>query len=61
MIQNFELTVEQQFHVAAIAVELQRLSDEKKNELILDLMKMMLMKDNIIKDFIGREVGRGLF
>lgn len=48
----FELSLEQQFEVERVRQEAQTLPREQVLNLLLDVSKMLLVKDNLIRDLM---------
>lgn len=48
------LTIEQQFNMKVYEDQVQHLSPEQARELLLDLMRQTMVKDNVIRHLIKR-------
>lgn len=57
MSEQTRLTVEQQFHLRKIADQTKALSQEQAQELIVELQRHMMMKDNLFKQMIKKDWG----
>ena len=57
MSEQNNLTLEQQFHLRKIAEQTKALSQQQAQELIIELQRQMMMKDNLYKHLIGHEWG----
>lgn len=55
---NLSLTMEQQFSLRRYEEDLKNLSTEEKDKIIMSLMKQVMVKDNLLKQFIKEEVNR---
>ncbi len=47
-----ELTMEQQFNMKVYEEQVKRLSAEQAQEFLLDVMRQLMVKDNVIKHLI---------
>lgn len=54
--QAFNLTMEQQFKFTTIKKELHKLTPDQKNDYILSLVEHVMIKDNVIKDLIRKQL-----
>ena len=57
MSQPTQLTVEQQFHLRKLADQTKALSQQQAQELIVELQRQMMVKDNLYKQMIKHEWG----
>jgi hypothetical protein len=48
----FELTLEQQFHVRLMEQSTERLSREQMQELLIQTAKLLMVKDNVIRNLM---------
>lgn len=55
MSENNTLTIEQEFHLRKIADQTKSLSQQQAQELIVELQRQMMMKDNLFKQLIKHE------
>lgn len=55
MSENKTLTIEQKFHLRKIADQTKSLSQQQAQELIVELQRQMMMKDNLFKQLIKHE------
>ncbi|MEN9521598.1 MAG: Phycobilisome degradation protein nblA [Cyanobacteriota bacterium] len=55
MSENNTLTIEQKFHLRKIADQTKTLSQQEAQELIVELQRQMMMKDNLFKQLIKHE------
>ncbi|MEO0012037.1 MAG: Phycobilisome degradation protein nblA [Cyanobacteriota bacterium] len=55
MSENNTLTIEQKFHLRKIADQTKSLSQQQAQELIVELQRQMMMKDNLFKQLIKHE------
>lgn len=49
-----ELTVEQEFEIRRIQQEMQNISQEQAHNLLLQVSKLLMVKDNLIKDLMKK-------
>ena len=52
-----QLTIEQKFHLRKLADQTKALSQEQAQELIVELQRQMMVKDNLYKQMIKHEWG----
>ena len=52
-----QLTIEQKFHLRRLADQTKALSQEQAQELIVELQRQMMVKDNLYKQMIKHEWG----
>ena len=57
MSQPTQLTIEQQFHLRKLADQTKALSQQQAQELIVELQRQMMVKDNLYKQMIKHEWG----
>jgi hypothetical protein len=50
----FQLSLEQQFELSRMQQNAQGLSEEQARDLLLDVTRMLMIKDNLIKDMLRR-------
>lgn len=55
MSENNTLTIEQKFHLRKIADQTKSLSQQQAQELIVELQRQMMMKDNLFKKLMKHE------
>lgn len=48
----FELSLEQQFNVKALELSTQNLSLDRMRELLIELSKQLIVKDNVLRHLI---------
>jgi hypothetical protein len=48
----FELSLEQQFNVKAVELSTQNLSLDRMRELLIELAKQLMVKDNVLRHLI---------
>lgn len=48
----FELSLEQQFNVKALELNTQNLSLEQMRELLIEMSKQLIVKDNVVRHLI---------
>lgn len=53
---SFELTVEQQFHLRLVEDSAHQMSCEQTRELLIQLSRQLMVKDNVIRDLLKRGV-----
>lgn len=51
----FELTLAQQLSLQQYIVEIEQMSAEECQEMAVAIMKQMMMKENLIKELLGRD------
>jgi Phycobilisome degradation protein nblA len=51
-VESFKLTLEQQFQMRLIEHETEALSREQMSELLIQTSRLLMVKDNIIRDLI---------
>lgn len=49
---DFELTLEQQFHLKLMEVSTQNLSREQLHDLLIQSAKLIMLKDNVIRSLV---------
>jgi hypothetical protein len=49
---SFELSMEQQFHMRLIEQTMQEMPREQMQEMLLQLTRLLLVKDNVIRDLV---------
>jgi len=49
---SFELTIEQQFKLQSIKNDIEKASREQLQEMMIDLTKMLMVKDNVIRSLL---------
>jgi hypothetical protein len=52
-----ELTMEQQFYLRAYADDAKKLTAEQAQQLLLDVMKQAMIKDNVIRHLMRQGMG----
>ena len=52
-----QLTIEQKFHLRRLADQTKALSQQQAQELIVELQRQMMVKDNLYKQMIKHEWG----
>jgi len=52
-----QLTIEQKFHLRQFADRTKALSQEQVQELVVELQRQMMVKDNLFKQMIKQEWG----
>ena len=57
MSEQTQLTIEQKFHLRRLADQTKALSQEQAQELIVELQRQMMVKDNLYKQMIKHEWG----
>lgn len=57
MSEQTNLTIEQKFHLRKIADRTKSLSPQQAQELIIELQRQMMIKDNLFKQIIKHEWG----
>lgn len=57
MSEQTSLTIEQEFHLRKIADQTRALSQQQAHELIVELQRQMMIKDNLFKQIIKHEWG----
>lgn len=55
-----QLSVEQEFNLRRFSDEVQHLSREQAQELLIELNKQMMIKDNLFKQLLKPHLGVGL-
>ena len=51
---SFELTLEQQFKMRLVEESAQNMSREQAMELLLEASRLLMVKDNVIKDLVKK-------
>jgi len=54
--ESFDLTLEQQFHMHLVAQSIDGMSREQAAELLLEASRLMMLKDNVIRNLIKKVV-----
>ena len=57
MSEQTKLTIEQKFHLRRVADQTKALSQQQAQELIVELQRQMMIKDNLFKQIIKHEWG----
>jgi hypothetical protein len=57
MSETAKLTIEQKFHLRKVADQTKALSQQEAQELIVELQRQIMMKDNLFKKLIKHEWG----
>lgn len=57
MSETVKLTIEQKFHLRKVADQTKALSQQQAQELIVELQRQLMMKDNLFKQMIKHEWG----
>ncbi len=52
-----ELTLEQQLHLRNLELSLSHMSDEQKNQMLMQLARLTLEQQNVAKVIIGQSLG----
>ncbi|MDX2096441.1 MAG: NblA/ycf18 family protein [Leptolyngbyaceae cyanobacterium bins.59] len=52
--QAFELTLEQQFQMRLMEESVQGMSQEQAQELLLQAARLLMIKQNLIRDLVGK-------
>jgi len=53
---SFELTLEQQFEMRRMQQEVQAMSHEQALELLLQVSRLLMVKDNVIRDLVKQSL-----
>jgi hypothetical protein len=59
MSQSIKLSMEQEFSLRAFADQVQKLSREQAQELLIELNKQMMLRDNLYKELLKPQFGIG--
>lgn len=51
---TFDLTLEQQFTMRRMENEISQMSHDQASELLLEVSKLLMVKDNVIRDLVKR-------
>jgi hypothetical protein len=57
MSETVKLTIEQKFHLRKVADQTKALSQQQAQELIVELQRQLMMKDNLFKQMLKHEWG----
>ena len=53
---SFELTLEQQFEMRRMQQEVQAMSHEQALDLLLQVSRLLMVKDNVIRDLVKQSL-----
>jgi hypothetical protein len=54
--QSFDLTLEQEFQMRLVEESVEQMSREQMHDLLIQVSRLMMVKDNIIRNFMKQEI-----
>lgn len=55
-----ELTIEQEFILLQMSKKIHELPEEEAQNMVLEMMRQLMVKDNVIKDLVGKAILNGI-